>query len=57
MHKPESVQKDETHKILGDFEIQIDQFISAIRPDLVITKKKKKEKTCDIGEFTVPADH
>ena len=42
MHKPESVLENEMHKILWDFEIQIDHLILARRPDLVIVKKKKE---------------
>ena len=34
MHNPESVLENETWKVLGDFEIQIDQLIPARRPDL-----------------------
>ena len=34
--KPEPVSEYETHKILGDFEIQIDNLIPARRLDLVI---------------------
>ena len=33
-HNPESVLQNETHKILWDFEIQMDHLISARRPDL-----------------------
>ena len=29
MHNPESVQENEMHELLWDFEIQIDQLISA----------------------------
>ena len=42
MHNPESVQENETHKILRDFAIQTSHLILARRPDLVIIKKKKK---------------
>ena len=41
MPKPESVQENETHKILWDFEIQVDHFIPARQPDLVIFNNKK----------------
>ena len=41
MHNPESVQKNETNKILWDFEIQTDHLISARQPDLWIFYKKK----------------
>ena len=42
MHDPKFVLV--THKILRNFEIQIDPLISARRQDLEIVKKKKKEK-------------
>ena len=35
MHKSESVQENETHKILWSFEIQTDHFILARRPGQV----------------------
>ena len=63
MHNQESVLVKETHKILWDFEIQIDDQILARRPDLVIVnvkrlkKEKKKKRTCRIGDFVIPADH
>ena len=41
IHNTESALKDETHKILRDFEIQTDHLISATRPDLVIVNKKR----------------
>ena len=40
MHKPETIQENETHIILWDFEIQTDPLILTRRPDLVIVKKK-----------------
>ena len=55
MHNPESVQENEMHKILWDFEIQTDHLILAKRPNLVIVHKKKR--TCQIVDFAVPADH
>ena len=36
MHKPESVLKNETHRIVLDFEIKTDDLILARRPELVI---------------------
>ena len=36
MRKPESVRENEMHKILKDFEMQMDHLISARRPDLEI---------------------
>ena len=43
MHNPESILENETHKILWDFEIQMDDLISTRRPDLVIVNKNKRE--------------
>ena len=48
MHKPESVQENETLNILWDLKKQSDHLISARQPDQVIINKKKRE--------TVPAD-
>ena len=42
MHNPEPVLENDTHKILWDFDMQTDHLITARRPDLKITKKKKK---------------
>ena len=42
MHKPESVQEDEKHKILWDFDIQTDNLIPARRAKLVLINKKKE---------------
>ena len=55
MHNPESVQENEMHKFLWDFEIQTDHLISARQPDLVIVNKKKR--TGRIDDLVVPADH
>ena len=57
MHNPESVPKNETHKILWDFEMQTHHLISARRLDLVKVKKKKKKRSCRILGFVFPADH
>ena len=56
MHSQPSVLENETHKIIWDFEEQMDHLISARRPDLIIISKKKK-KTCRIVDFAVQADH
>ena len=56
MHNPESVLENETHKLHWDFDIQTDHLISARRPNLIITGKKKKKWTCWIVNFAVPAD-
>ena len=51
MYKLESVPENETHKILRDLEIQIDQLLSARRPDQVIINKTKKRKFTVKGFF------
>ena len=43
MHNPESVLENKTHKLLWDFDIQMDLLISARRLDQVISYKKRKE--------------
>ena len=55
MYKQGFVFNNETHKILRDFEIQIDHLIPARRPDLVIINENKR--TCCIADFAIPADH
>ena len=60
MHNPAPVIENDTHKLLWDFNIQMDHLISARRPDLIIInkkKKKKKKRICKIVDFAVPADH
>ena len=57
MHNLKSILENETHKLLWDFEIQMDHLISARRPDLVIINKEKKRRTCRIVDFAVPVDH
>ena len=54
-HNPEYILEDDTHKILRDFEIQIDYIISARSPDLVRTEKKNR--TCRIVDSVVLSDH
>ena len=56
MHNPAPVLENDTHKLLWDFDIQMDHLISARRPDLIIINNKKK-KTWKIVDFAVPADH
>ena len=48
------VLENKTHKLLWNFEIQTDHLISARRPDLVIINKNR---TCQIVDFAVPAEH
>ena len=42
MYNPASVQENERHKPLGDFNIQTDHLVSASRPNLTIIYKKKE---------------
>ena len=55
MHKPESVRENEMHKVLWDFEIQIDPLILARGPDLVLINKQKR--TCRQVDLAILADH
>ena len=60
MNKPESVLENETHKILWDFEIQMDYLIHARRPYLVLINKKKKmnkKGTYRLVDFAISANH
>ena len=57
MHSPAPVLKNDTYKLLWDFDIQTDHLISARIPDLTIINKKKKRKICKVVDFAVPADH
>ena len=51
MHNPAPVLENATHKLLWDFNIQTDHLIPARRPELIISNKKKKKKTCKIVDF------
>ena len=55
MHKPSPVRENDTHKLLLDFDIQVDHLISARKPYLIIINKKKG--TCKNVDFAVSADH
>ena len=44
MHNQASVLKNDTHKLIWDFDIHTDHLISARRLDIIIIKKKKKKK-------------
>ena len=41
MHNPAPVLENTTHKLLWDFNIQMDHLILARRPDLIIINIKK----------------
>ena len=53
VHKIESFLKNETRKILWDFEIQTYHSILARRPNLFLINKKKK--TNQLENFAAPA--
>ena len=53
MQNSESVQENETHNFLWNFEILTDHLISARLP--VITNKKKR--TCQIVDFAISTEH
>ena len=55
MHNPEPLLENNTHKLLGDFDIHTSHRILARRPDLIIINKKKR--TYKIVDFAVPGDH
>ena len=44
MYNPDPVLKNDTHKLLWDFEIHTDPLISARRPGLIIINDKKKRE-------------
>ena len=53
MHKPESIQENEVHETLWDFEIQTGYQILARRPDIVLVNKKKKNLLLSrLGHFS-----
>ena len=51
MHNPESIQENDTLKILRDFETQMDTLISAR------WQEKQKKRTCQIVDIAGPADN
>ena len=55
MHNPESVQENDAHKLLWDFDIQTDHLTLARQPDLIIINKKKR--MCKIMGFAISADY
>ena len=55
MHDPASIQEKVTHKLLWDFDIQMDHLISGRRPDHILINKKKG--ICIIFNIAVLADH
>ena len=55
LQKPESVLKNETQKILCDFEIQTDSWIPTRKTR--VCDNFQETKTYPVVDFTVPADH
>ena len=54
MQNPESVQENEMHPVLWNFEIKTDHIILARRLDLELVNKK--QRTCRIVDFGVPTE-
>ena len=55
MHNPAPILENDIHKLLWDFDIQMNHLIPARRPDLIIINKEKK--ICKIVDFSIPAYH
>ena len=53
-HNPQSVVEDDKCKILWDFTIQTDHYITARRPDIVVVNKN--DKTCLLIDVACPGD-
>ena len=53
-HQPEAVIENDSCKILWDFTVQTDHFITARRPDMIFIDKKHHE--CQIVVFAIPYD-
>ena len=53
-HNPQSVVENDKCKILWDFTIQTDHYITARRPDIVVVDKDKK--TCQLIDVACPGD-
>ena len=51
------VRENDTHKLLGDFDIHMDHQILARIRDLIIIKKIKKKRFYKTVDFAVLADH
>ena len=48
MHNPATLLKNDTQKLVWDFNIQTDHLISDKRPDLIIINKKKNLPNCQL---------
>lgn len=53
-HRAEKVVENEDVKVLWDFNVFVDKFIEARRPDIILVKKEVKE--CVIIDIAVPGD-
>ena len=53
-HQPEPVIENDFCKLLWDFTVQTDDFITARRPDMIFIDKKHHE--CKIIDFAIPYD-
>ena len=53
-HQPKAVIKNDSCKILWDFTVQTDHFITARRPDMIFVDKEHHE--CQIIDFAIPYD-
>ena len=49
MHNPAPVLENDSHKLLWDFNIQMDYLIPARRPYLMIINKKKKRESAKLS--------
>ena len=55
MQKPETVQENETQKILWNFEMQTDHSILTKKLDQVLINKKRI--ICNLVDFVVPVNY
>ena len=55
MHKLESIQKNESHKIISDFEIETANPIQVRRLDSVLINNRKKITSYQV-DFPIPTD-
>ena len=53
-YKPKSIQENEAHKILWDFEIQTDNLIPTKIAVLILIRKKKESLYCEFYRCSRP---
>ena len=53
--QPGTCPRNDSHKLLWDFNIQTDHLIPARRPNLIVINKRKR--ICKIVDLAVPVDH